>query len=41
MDKIIRIGVDTSKRIFQLHGVDGAEQPVLRKAQPGWDDRIL
>lgn len=31
MREIIRIGVDTSKYIFQLHGVDGAEQPVLRK----------
>ncbi len=31
MEKIIRIGMDTSKRIFQLHGVDGAEQPVLRR----------
>jgi transposase len=29
--KIIRIGVDTSKAIFVLHGVDAAEQPVLRK----------
>ena len=28
---IIRIGVDTSKNVFQLHGVDGAEKPVLRK----------
>ena len=31
MSEIIRIGVDTSKYIFQLHGVDAAEQPVLRK----------
>lgn len=31
MTKVIRIGVDTSKYIFQLHGVDAAEQPVLRK----------
>ena len=31
MEQIIRIGMDTSKRIFQLHGVDAAEQPVLRK----------
>ena len=31
MEQIIRIGIDTSKRIFQLHGVDGSEQPVLRK----------
>jgi transposase len=29
--EIIRIGVDTSKYIFQLHGVDASEQPVLRK----------
>lgn len=29
MDKVIRIGVDTSKRVFQLHGVDAAEKPVL------------
>lgn len=31
MDKIIRIGMDTSKHVFQLHGVNAAEQPVLRK----------
>ncbi len=31
MEKITRIGMDTSKRIFQLHGVDDAEQPVLRR----------
>jgi len=31
MHKIIRIGLDTSKSVFQLHGVDAAEQPVLRK----------
>jgi transposase len=31
VSKIIRIGMDTSKYIFQLHGVDAAEQPVLRK----------
>lgn len=31
MNQIIRIGVDTSKSVFQLHGVDAAEQPVLRK----------
>jgi transposase len=29
--EIIRIGVDTSKSVFQLHGVDAAEQPVLRR----------
>lgn len=27
----MRVGVDTSKSVFQLHGVDAAEQPVLRK----------
>ena len=31
MEQIIRIGMDTSKHIFQLHGVDAAEQVVLRK----------
>lgn len=31
MDKLIRIGVDTSKNVFQLHGVDDTEQPVLRR----------
>lgn len=31
MDQLIRIGIDTSKRIFQLHGVDTSEQPILRK----------
>ena len=31
MNKIMRIGMDTSKYIFQLHGVDGSEQVVLRK----------
>lgn len=31
MTKITRIFIDTSKDIFQLHGVDGADQPVLRK----------
>ena len=25
MSKIIRIGIDTSKSVFQLHGVDEAE----------------
>ena len=31
MGELIRIGVDTSKSVFQLHGVDAAEQPVLRR----------
>ncbi|WP_442753689.1 IS110 family transposase [Methylocystis sp. JAN1] len=31
MDQITRIGMDTSKRFFQLHGVDGREQVVLRR----------
>lgn len=31
MEQIIRIGMDTSKHLFQLHGVNAAEQPVLRK----------
>ena len=28
---IIRIGIDTAKHVFQVHGVDEAEQPVLRR----------
>lgn len=31
MNDLIRIGMDTSKSVFQLHGVDGSEQPVLRR----------
>lgn len=31
MSQIMRVGVDTSKSVFQLHGVDAAEQPVLKK----------
>ena len=31
MSELIRIGLDTSKSVLQLHGVDEAEQPVLRR----------
>ena len=31
---IIRIGLDTSKHVFQIHGVDENEQPVLRRQIP-------
>jgi transposase len=31
VNQIIRIGIDTSKSVFVLHGVDAAEQPVLRR----------
>jgi transposase len=31
MEQIIRIGLDTSKHVFQIHGVDAQERPVLRK----------
>jgi hypothetical protein len=27
MNDLIRIGMDTSKSVFQPHGVDGSEQP--------------
>jgi transposase len=30
MTNLIRIGIDTSKSVFQVHGVDATEQPVLR-----------
>lgn len=36
MNEIIRIGIDTSKHVFQVHGVDAAERPVLtRKLRRG------
>lgn len=31
MEQIIRIGMDTSKSVFQLHGVNKIEQPILRR----------
>ncbi|MDG4676395.1 IS110 family transposase, partial [Shinella sp. 838] len=31
MEEITRIGMDTSKHVFQLHGVGATEEPVLRK----------
>jgi len=31
VDQISRIGMDTSKHVFQLHGVNAAEEVVLRK----------
>jgi len=31
VNDLIRIGMDTSKSVFQLHGVDSCEQPMLRK----------
>src|SRR3954454_17107371 len=31
VEQISRIGMDTSKHIFQLHGVNAAEEPALRK----------
>ena len=31
LEQIIRIGMDTSKHVFQLYGVNAAELPVLRK----------
>src|SRR4051794_38009584 len=31
VEQITRIGMDTSKHIFQLHGVNAAEVPILRK----------
>ena len=31
MVRLARIGIDTSKSVFQLHGVDEKEQAVLRK----------
>jgi transposase len=30
MEQITRIGMDRSKHVFQLHGVNSSEEPVLR-----------
>lgn len=37
MDQVHRIGMDTSKHIFQVHGVNAAEMPILRKKLPRGD----
>jgi transposase len=29
--------MDTSKSVFQLHGVNGADEPVLRKKLTRWE----
>ena len=31
MEQVIRVGLDTSKHVFQVHGVDGSERVVLRR----------
>ena len=31
MGKLTRIGMDTSKSVFQLHGVDDDEKPALKR----------
>jgi transposase len=31
VEQIARIGMDTSKHVFQLHGVNASEEPILRK----------
>ena len=31
MEQVSRSGMDTSKHIFQLHGVNAGEEPILRK----------
>ena len=41
MDQIIRIGMDTSKHVFQLHGVNAAEEPILRKKLRPGPDHLL
>jgi transposase len=31
VEQLIRIGMDTSKHVFQLHGVNATEEPILRR----------
>jgi transposase len=45
VEQIIRLGMDTSKHVFQLHGVDAAESPILlkklrRKEVPGFFGKL-
>ena len=37
MGEVIRIGLDTSKQVFQVHGVNAAEETVLRKKLRRWE----
>ena len=38
--KIIRVGVDLAKNVFQVHGVDRSEKPVWRRklSRASWQD---
>jgi hypothetical protein len=38
--KVIRIGVDLAKNVFQVHGVDRFEKPVWRKKLSRTDYRL-
>ena len=40
--KVIRIGVDLAKNVFQVHGVDRFEKPVWRKklSRANWIDAV-
>ena len=31
MEKIITIGLDIAKNVFQIHGIDGSGEPVVRR----------
>lgn len=41
--KIIRVGVDLAKRVFQVHGVDRDEKPVLQRKlyRETWLDELV
>jgi hypothetical protein len=41
MEHVIRIGLDTSKRIFQLHGIDAAERAVLKRKLDCFAEPVL
>ena len=40
--KVKRIGVDLAKNVFQVHGVDGNEQPIWRRqlSRARWVDAV-
>ena len=39
--KIMRIGIDLAKTVFQVHGVDAQEKPVCRRQLHLWHRKLM
>lgn len=41
--KLIRVGVDLAKNVFQVHGIDRSEKPVWRRklSRANWLETLL